>query len=42
MWDAAVALDTEYMVMLEPDNMIQRAFIQDPPTDAGGLDDVNE
>jgi len=41
MWDAAVALQTEYMVYLEPDNVVHRPFIQPPPLDAGGMEDAN-
>lgn len=41
MWDAAVALKTEFTVMLEPDNSLHRGFLHEPPYDAGGLEDAN-
>ena len=40
-WDAAVALKTEFTVMLEPDNVLHRGFLYEPPFDAGGLEDAN-
>jgi len=39
--DAALALDAEYIIMLEPDNTIHREFKIGPTHDAGGLRDEN-
>ena len=43
MWDAAVSLKTEYLIMLEPDNTVNRPIYIPPPhhIDAGGLHDGN-
>eukprot|EP00040_Diaphanoeca_grandis_P043904 m.10678 g.10678 ORF g.10678 m.10678 type:complete len:420 (+) comp8437_c0_seq1:256-1515(+) len=41
MWDAAVVLKTEYMIMLEPDNTVHRQIYIHPEHDAGGLEDAN-
>jgi hypothetical protein len=41
MWDAAMALGTEYTIMLEPDNSLHRGFLHEPPHDAGGMEDAN-
>merc|ERR1711979_4736 len=36
-YDAAVALQTEYVIMLEPDNTIHRPNTREPKAAAGGL-----
>lgn len=36
-WDAAVVLETEYVIMLEPDNTIHGPITREPKADAGGL-----
>eukprot|EP00041_Stephanoeca_diplocostata_P017710 m.362948 g.362948 ORF g.362948 m.362948 type:complete len:226 (-) comp20794_c0_seq4:910-1587(-) len=41
MYDAALALNTEYLIMLEPDNTIHREIRVEPDKDAGGLADMN-
>lgn len=41
MWDATMALKTDYVVMLEPDNTIHRSIYVWPDRDAGGLEDNN-
>eukprot|EP00039_Didymoeca_costata_P031207 m.33667 g.33667 ORF g.33667 m.33667 type:complete len:412 (+) comp8584_c0_seq1:91-1326(+) len=40
-WDAAIALKTDYIIMLEPDNTIHRPIYIQPDKDAGGLEDAN-
>eukprot|EP00037_Helgoeca_nana_P017264 m.163498 g.163498 ORF g.163498 m.163498 type:complete len:404 (+) comp23911_c1_seq3:255-1466(+) len=40
-YEAAVALNAEYIIMLEPDNTIHRSILHPPTHDAGGLYDEN-
>eukprot|EP00039_Didymoeca_costata_P024270 m.9828 g.9828 ORF g.9828 m.9828 type:complete len:414 (-) comp4142_c0_seq1:732-1973(-) len=41
MWDAAVHLNREYLIMLEPDNTIHHKIYAQPDHDGGGLKDAN-
>eukprot|EP00039_Didymoeca_costata_P024361 m.10082 g.10082 ORF g.10082 m.10082 type:complete len:402 (+) comp4198_c0_seq1:206-1411(+) len=41
LWEAAVHLKTDYVIMLEPDNTIHRSIYIKPDRDAGGLSDAN-
>eukprot|EP00039_Didymoeca_costata_P028252 m.20481 g.20481 ORF g.20481 m.20481 type:complete len:414 (-) comp6860_c0_seq1:140-1381(-) len=40
-WDAAVHLNREYVIMLEPDNTVHHKIYAHPHHDAGGLRDAN-
>ena len=38
---AAIEMNAEYLVYLEPDNTIHRAITHEPDSDAGGMRDNN-